>query len=297
MKQNEEDGFGLQAPPLPKRKKFVDIQGNFIPMVAVSLAVALLVVLGIGMFGGGTLATKADLVGNMTNMTASVDAIQTGLVGTKQEVAVALQGIPGSIVTQVSSGVAQATSQWSSQLSSLSDKVTVLEGKYQTQGNSITALVSKDTTLEASVAELKATIDAYNSKVGELERDVYTLSKQVSLLQSQYYLSNVIINSVAVSYSLANGISQLMPLSISNTGNTNMSVPVKLTLTTSSLGIVVGSAFMNAGMPNVSANGSTVVFSMTIDVPALSTLVINPSVTLNYTGSSPNTWMATWSKQ
>ena len=169
MQKRERDPNDPLEPPM-NSGRFGGLSGGTLPMVAISAVVSIVVMLGMGFVGGGFFITKQDFTKNLANVSASVAAAQADAANSKNSVATAVQSIPNTVSTYVNNAVAQSTSQWNSQLSSMSDRVTSMNTVVQPLAGRISDLDTRVT----------SDVNALNTKVADLTTRVATLETKSS---------------------------------------------------------------------------------------------------------------------
>jgi len=175
--EEEELGSPLVPPNKGLSPRFES--GGLLKIVFISLVSAFVVMAIASFLGGGFFVTKKDFTDNMVNVAITLDQAKTELASAKAEVTSAVQGIPGTVATYVNNAVAQSTSQWSSQISAVSDKVSSLEGNTTSLGQTVGSAQDKITELEASITNLQSQLVSYEARIVALESGGSTSSGNV----------------------------------------------------------------------------------------------------------------------
>lgn len=243
--------------------------------------------------------------------TAVVESLQSDLKASTSTIKLGLDGIPAAVNTKVDASMSSITSRLSTletDVKRIDNNITSVTKDVSSKSESAIASVSgllgqvdaiklsiKDLQAAVAKADSTTTIAGINTKLSSLETQAATLKKDLTVLQNQYNLIAVTINSAPANFSIATGTTVAIPLSITNSGATTLTVPIKLVLTTANAVTVTSAASLSAATTNIS--GTTITFTYNVDVGAGYTVIANVPVAVNFTGTSPNTWTAIWSKQ
>jgi len=160
------EGEPLPEPPMMPEKRSGGSTGfgspELVKTALVSLAMALLVVIGMSFMGGGTFVTKKDFETNILGLTDIVNQGKAETTALKTQVTTAIQGIPNTISSQVNSAISNATSNNANQIASLSGQVSALQ-------ETLNAQTEKISGLEADMASLQDTVADYEARLSVLE--------------------------------------------------------------------------------------------------------------------------------
>lgn len=299
-------------PQVPKGEPLEMIdgkKGDFNPSGGNMIYIWIVVIALVASFGVNYMfgVSKSGVEKFQADTKASVDSLASDIKASKDSIKMALDGVPttvsakvevslGSISARLNTMEADIKAMKDSVASVVKDssgfttKLDANIGNLTTQINSLKTDVS---TLKTSVGSIDLT--SLTTKTTSLEAQLVTIKNDVATLQNQYSLTTIAINTGSIAYPLTTGIALNIPVSVTNTGLTNISVPLKLVLTTGGT-VVVSSATMDR-VSTVNITGTTITYYVIITVPASSTITMNQLVTITYTGTSPNTWTAVWSKQ
>lgn len=184
-----DEELSLEPPLREKRRGLpsMGFGGGSVKTILISLVVTFVVIMGMGYVGGGQFITKKDFTTNLANMITTMDQAKAGLAQAQSSVATAVQAIPTTVSTQVAASVATATTQWTSQLSALSDKVTASTASSQANvtkiseletklKSDVSTLTVKDTELAGKITALETKVGGYETRIKALEDKVATLS-------------------------------------------------------------------------------------------------------------------------
>lgn len=181
-------------PPSTKTARKFDFDRDTAKTVVVSLVVALVVFVGMGMFGGGTFVTKKNFASNMAEVAVTIDKAKTDMDKIKtdantavskanSDVATAVQSIPATISNQVSGQINTSIGQLNNQLNTISSKVdTMSKAVDQTATNmdnvnkNIEKLQGQVTSLEQKVQDLEKSLGDYETRIKALETTTTTSS-------------------------------------------------------------------------------------------------------------------------
>ena len=217
-----------------------------------------------------TIKTDISNIGGQINtLTASVTQLQNQLSG----------------ATTSSSSALQKVNDLSIQITTINKNIADLQTAL---GNAnISQLQTGLTADQTAVASLQTTITALQNKLTTDEANIVILQKQTNL-------ASITINTASENVSISNNVVTPISLSLTNSGTSDQTVPLTLTLTTS--GSVSGITASMDRANTITVSGTTITYHVNIAVGANSTVNPNQSVTLVYTGTSPNSWTAVWSK-
>lgn len=139
--------------------------GGTLKTAIISFLVTILVVTGLGTFGGGNFVTKNDFTRNIQDVISAIDTVQTGIADDQQKVNDAVAQIPGQVTNAVNQqiGSLRDTVQASStQVSDLTSRVDTLNSNISGFSSTLATLTDKINTLEDQVAD-------YEDRIAELE--------------------------------------------------------------------------------------------------------------------------------
>jgi chaperonin cofactor prefoldin len=306
----DEDNFDDQPPLRPERTgsrfKF-NVGGDAPKTVLISIAVTLIILGLMSVVGkGGLFVNKSDFTKNMTTIVGALDNTVAIAQKAQTDVATAIQSIPNTVSSQVSTAVTQKTSEWESKLSALSARVTTAETSSQTNASKIADLTAKlksdmdslTSQFNSQTATLATKDTELATKNTELATKITALEARITALENQAVTTSVTVTSTVQNLSIVNGVSIGTPLTITNSGVTNVTVPVKLVVTAPSGVTSPITSTTMTGTYTSSISGLIVTYYTTAYVPANSTVTFSGiSIVVNYTGTPSTTWTAQWSKQ
>ncbi len=305
-----EDDFSeeptIKAPTSSGRKFNMNLGGGTGKTLIISVVVTLVVLGLMSVVGkGGLFVNKSDFTSNMANVVTALDGTAKIATKAQTDVATAIQSIPETVSNQVDTKVSQQVSQINTKITELNQKITEANSSSQAASTKVNELTTK---LNSDIASLTArfntettSLTAKNTelatKLANLETTIKSLETRLIAIENQAVAASVVVNENVAQYGIMNGVAVYVPLSVTNSGSTDVVVPVKLVLTTASSNITVSSATMS-GTYTVVVSGSMVTFTTTVSVPTNSSISFNGIwVKLVYSGISPNTWSAQWSKE
>lgn len=149
--------------------------GGTLKTAIISFLVTILVVTGLGTFGGGNFVTKNDFTRNIQDVISAIDTVQTGIADDQQKVNDAVAQIPGQVTNAVNQqiGSLRDTVQASStQVSDLTSRVDTLNSNISGFSSTLATLTDKINTLEDQVAD-------YEDRIAELESQATTTTDGV----------------------------------------------------------------------------------------------------------------------
>lgn len=292
------DEIDDEKPVSNKKLKIPSIGGGMFPiLVSVGLIILLYV------YSGNIFVSKTDNTKNITDVLKAVDANASDIRAISDSVNSAVRDIPATITNQVNSSF----NTYSSRLATMEASIKALENLNITGSLAGVSVLTKD------ISDIKASIVALQTQLGEkgttsvsvalanastkitaLEAQVKALQTSVTALQTSTAISTITIGTAPIIYAVTTAVAINMPLFLTNTG-TGVTVPVKLVLTTA--GTITAITPTMDRLSTASVSGTTITFFLNLDVGANSTVTFNQNITLVYTGTSPNSWTATWSKQ
>lgn len=149
----------LPPPPATKQGglKGLSGDGNVIKTVVISLVVAILVFVVMGMMGGGSFVTKKDFEANWTSMSAATNESLANISQLRDTVNNAVQGIPNMVQSQITQSIANATSGFDSRITEITNQ----------NNTTNTELAS----LKTQIQNLQTDIDALEVLIAELQID------------------------------------------------------------------------------------------------------------------------------
>ena len=162
QEMGEEEEF---QPPLKPAKSVSHLgNGGAIGKTAlVSLVVAVLVVVLMGMMGGGSFVTKKDFETNMANMAVSVNDATASVNTALSSVNTAVQGLPTTVSSTVNNALSQQTSDINTAIGTMSASVS---------------------TLSTDVAALSTKMDAQNEKITEIQTQMTDYGTRITALET-----------------------------------------------------------------------------------------------------------------
>lgn len=177
----EDDELNIPAPPPVGQPSRFNLGNDVKKTVAISFVVAIVVFVGMGMFGGGAFVTKSDFEANMSGITASVDQAKadmekiTGdanaaIAKANADIAAAVQSVPATISTQVSN-------QINTSLGQINNQLNVLSSKLDTMSNAVDQTATNMYNANKAIEELQA-------QVVTLEEDIQDLQERVDELEN-----------------------------------------------------------------------------------------------------------------
>ena len=134
-----EDEPGWQPPmrqEKPASRMSFGNSGGIGKMALVSLVVAILVMLLLGMMGGGTFVTKKDFETNMANMAVSVNEATAS-------VNAAVQGLPNTVSSTVNNAISQQTASLNDSINKMNGTVANLQSSVSQVSNDVAAVSTK----------------------------------------------------------------------------------------------------------------------------------------------------------
>lgn len=280
---------------------------------AIMAVIALLASFGVNYFVGNTFEIDKKIVEQAT----AINTINAEIRSYKDMVVTAVDKIPKTIDEEVSISLASLSNKVDNLLSAVdeaknnsltaSNQASSAVSKATTASDSITSINTQVSSIKADISALQDDIESLqnsdsNVSLATLQNSINSISSKVTALESQvvtlnnqYVLMAININTVALTYSIPNNAIVVIPVSITNTSDSNVNVPIKLVLTTS--GTVTVSSIVSLNSTSFNISGTTVTIYYNMYVGANSSVTNNVPVKITYTGTSPNTWTATWSKQ
>lgn len=208
----------MLAPPSRGKMRNLDIGGGSVKTAAISFVVTFVVLMLMTVAGGVSFVTKQDFAVNMANVATTLEQAKADVAKAKSEIASAVLGIPGTTQTYANNAVVQSTSQWNSQLSAVSDRVTGL----QTEMNKVADLTVKVSILETQAADSEARIKALETKVSDYETRIKALEAK---------LVTPTPPSSVITAKLTKQSDSLVPVSVASGNVTSLAASVKLVLT------------------------------------------------------------------
>ena len=164
-----EDEPGWQPPmrqEKPASRMSFGNSGGIGKMALVSLVVAILVMLLLGMMGGGTFVTKKDFETNMANMAVSVNEATAS-------VNAAVQGLPNTVSSTVNNAISQQTASLNDSINKMNGTVANLQSSVSQVSNDVGALSAKiDEEAEARKSkddQIVALLTGYDTRIKALE--------------------------------------------------------------------------------------------------------------------------------
>lgn len=302
----------MPIPTLPTEEEIDNKSGTKLPngllMYIIMVAIALVASFGINYYVG---VSKAGITKFQTDTTAKVDSLSSDIRASTSSIKLALDSIPTTVDTKVTTALSSITSR----MNTLESDIKIAKDNAVTATNnsanavtqvglvnkSITDVTNQIALLKTDISDLETAVGnntaltALTTRITALETQLSTARSDISTLQNQYSLTTIVINTGALNYNIVSGVAMSVPVSITNSGTTNINVPMKLVLTTGGA-VVVSTAIMDRPY-TVTISGTTITYNVVIFVGANSTVSLNQSATVSYTGTSPNTWSAVWSKQ
>lgn len=162
-------------PTINPSSSVLDIGSGVVKTVLISFVVTFLTLSLLSFMGGGFLVTQKDFTANMEGIVAAIEQSKIDLANAKAEVTSAVQGIPGTVATYVNNAVSQSTSQWTGQLSSVSDRVTALENSSQINTTSLSQLVSDLESVKVEITSLKESVSLLETQLANYEVRIASL--------------------------------------------------------------------------------------------------------------------------
>lgn len=177
-------------------------RGGDIPKTVIISSIVTIIVLALVTFAGGMgFVTKNDFTANMVGVTDILDQAKVDLATAKSEVVIAVQGIPSIVTNQIGSAVTQVTSQWSKEISLLSDSMTTLGKQSQVNVSAISELTANIESanleivgLQDKVTVLESVVAEYEERIEELEGRLTgsgTLAEEVTTIWTLSSYTNV----------------------------------------------------------------------------------------------------------
>ncbi len=175
----QEDEEGLEKNPSSKLSRSGNLKnlnmGDTPKTIIIAIIVAVLVLLLVPFTGGMGFVTKTDFTANMLGVANMIDQSKVDLAQAQDDVAIAVQDIPNIITAQLGSAVPQSTSQWSGQISTLSDKVTVFDNNIRANATTLSQLASMIENTNSEIDTLAEKITAFETTLGEMEETLNQL--------------------------------------------------------------------------------------------------------------------------
>lgn len=165
----EEEDFGAPLPPpspVKAKGRGMDLSGGTGRIVLLSALVTIVLLVLMSVSGGVVFVTKKDFTANMAGLLATMEQAKADLTKSQSAVTSAIQSVPATVANQVSASIAQATSQWNSQLSTVNASVQNNTAALNSAKAEIATLKEKVSALEIQVADLKAKLAAPSSSGG-----------------------------------------------------------------------------------------------------------------------------------
>lgn len=155
-------------PPLkqPKPASSISIGGGIGKTALVSLVVAVLVMILMGMMGGGSFVTKKDFETNMANMAVSVNDATASVNTSLASVNSAIQGLPNTVSSTVNTAISQQTSDINKSISQMSASVSSLSADVSALS---TKMDKNMVTLDEKITEIQTQMEDYDTRITDLE--------------------------------------------------------------------------------------------------------------------------------
>lgn len=155
----------LISPTPPSGGMAQFLSGGTFKMAFVSFLVTILVVTGLGAFGGGSFVTKNDFTKNIQDVVSAMDAVQTNVADKQKSVDDAVAQLPSQVTNAVNQQIGDLKSMVQSSSSQVSDMATQVDN-FNTNmsgfSSTLATLTDKINTLEDQIAD-------YEDRIAELE--------------------------------------------------------------------------------------------------------------------------------
>lgn len=156
-----------------------NMQGGVVMNIVISAIVALVIIVGMGMVGGGSFVTKSDFEYNLSNMSTSINQMEADALIAQEEMSTAVSNIPSTIDTRVNDVVSQSISAINSDISTLKGQITSLQSQTQTESNRIGEILSNLNSIENNIETIRNSVEVLKENRNEYARDIDALENKI----------------------------------------------------------------------------------------------------------------------
>jgi len=183
--QDRIDAGEIEPPILPQGNSSggrFNMRGGAIQTIVISVVVAILVFMGMGILGFGNFVTKKGFTANMQGIVTTLDKAKADLATSKTAVDNAVAGITDKVNTQVNSSIASVINQINSNITSISSKIDSVQVQVQTAISNSTNALSKSESVVSSITNINASINSIKADIGNLQASLTTLNNTITAL-------------------------------------------------------------------------------------------------------------------
>lgn len=163
----------------------VKLGGGVIQTVIVSLVVAIVVFVGMGMVGFGNFVTKKDFTTNLQGVVTTLDKAKSDITNMQKAVDTAITGISDKVNTQVNTAVSGQMGEVNNRINALSAKIDTAQSQIQTALANSTDALSKSNSLSGSLANINSSLEDILADFNSLKQTVSSFTTNMTALDTR----------------------------------------------------------------------------------------------------------------